>query len=77
MDVPLIRYQYSDLERLPIKKIVVTFNYAVTYADLRQFLAIVERFPKFLAVEKIDFQKIDAESGLLNLKMTMAAYYEI
>lgn len=77
MDVPLIDYHYSDLEKLPIKKIVVTFNYSGTYADLKRFLAIVERFPKFLAVEKIDFQKIDAESGLLNLKLMLAGYYEI
>jgi Tfp pilus assembly protein PilO len=77
MDIPLISYRYSDLEKVAIKKIVVTFNYAGTYADLKRFLAIVERFRKFLAVEKIDFQKADAESGVLNLKMTLAGYYEI
>jgi Tfp pilus assembly protein PilO len=77
MDIPEIFYRYSDLEKVAIKKIVVTFNYAGTYADLKRFLAIVERFRKFLAVEKIDFQKADAESGVLNLKMTLAGYYEI
>ena len=77
MDVPQIDYRYSDLEKVTAKKITIAFNYTGTYAELKRFLAIVERFPKFLAVEKIDFQKADAESGLLNLKLTLAGYYEI
>jgi hypothetical protein len=77
MDIPQIGYRYLDLEKVSIKKIVIGFNYSGTYADLKRFLAIVERFRKFLAVEKIDFQKADAESGLLSLKLTLAGYYEI
>jgi len=77
MNVPPLSYHYSDLEKVPIKKIAVTFNYSGTYDGLKRFLAIVERFKKFLAVEKIDFEKADAESGLLSLKMTLAGYYEI
>ncbi len=76
MDVPLINYRYSDLEKSSTKKVVITFNYSGTYADLKRFLVIVERFPKFLTVEKIDFQKADAETGFLNLKLTLAGYYE-
>jgi len=76
MDVPLISYRYSDLEKVDIKKVVVTFSYSGTYAELKRFLAILERFPRFLAVEKIDFQRSDAETGLLNLKLTLAGYYE-
>ena len=76
MDVPLISYRYSDLEKVDIKKVVVTFSYSGTYAGLKKFLAILERFPKFLAVEKIDFQKSDTGSGVLNLKLTLAGYYE-
>lgn len=76
MDVPLIDYRYSDLEKVDITKVVVTFGYSGTYADLRRFLALIERFPKFLAVEKIDFQRSDAQTGLLNLKLTLAGYYE-
>ncbi|MGA2361232.1 MAG: hypothetical protein ABSG73_02120 [Candidatus Aminicenantales bacterium] len=77
MNVPLISYHYSDLEKVPIKKIAVTFSYSGTYGDLKRFLGIVEKFKKFLAVEKIDFEKANAESGLLSLKMTLAGYYEI
>lgn len=76
MDIPLINYRYSELEKASIKKVVVTFNYSGTYMNLKRFLAIVEGFPKFLAVEKIDFQKADRETGLLNLKLTLAGYYE-
>ncbi len=76
MDVPDIGYRYSDVEKVPIKKVVVTFGYSGSYADLKRFLGMVERFPKFLAVEKIDFQKTDTETGLLNLRLTLAGYYE-
>jgi hypothetical protein len=77
MNIPLISYRYSDLDKVQVKKIIIAFNYSGTYADLKRFLAILERFRKFLAVEKIDFQKADPESGLLSLKMTLAGYYEI
>ena len=76
MDVPDIGYRYSDIEKVPVKKVVVTFAYSGSYADLKRFLGMVEAFPKFLAVEKIDFQKTDAETGLLNLRLTLAGYYE-
>jgi len=75
MDIPMITYQYSDLGKVSMKKVLVTFNYSGTYADLKQFLAIVERFPRFLAVEKVDFQKTDASNGLLHLRLTLAGYY--
>jgi Tfp pilus assembly protein PilO len=77
MDIPMISYQYSDLGKVPMKKVLITFNYSGTYADLKRFLAIVERFPRFLAVEKVDFQKTDADSGLLHLRLTLAGYYAI
>jgi Tfp pilus assembly protein PilO len=77
MNVPQISYQYSDVDKGRIKRVVIVFNYAGTYADLKRFLILVERFPKFLTVEKIDFLKTEEASGFLNLKLTVAAYYEI
>jgi len=77
LDVPLINYRYADMEKTPIKKIIISFDYTGTYAEFRKFLGIVEGFRKFLAVEKVDFQKADAESGVLHLKLTLAGYYEI
>jgi Tfp pilus assembly protein PilO len=76
MDIPVMSYRYSDLEKVPIKKVIVTFSYSGSYADLKRFLAIVEKFPKFLAVEKIDFEKTETDNGLLNLRLTLAGYYE-
>ncbi len=76
MDVPDIAYRYADLEKVPIKKVAITFSYSGSYADLKRFLGLVERFPKFLAVEKIDFQKTETDNGLLTLRLTLAAYYE-
>jgi Tfp pilus assembly protein PilO len=76
MNVPQITYSYSDVDKGQIKKVLIVFNYAGTYADLKRFLAVVERFPKSLTVEKVDFLKTDENSGFLNLKLTLAAYYE-
>jgi Tfp pilus assembly protein PilO len=77
MNVPQIVYNYSDVDKGQIKRVAIVFNYAGTYADLKRFLAVVERFPRSLTVEKIDFLKTGEESGYLNLKLTLAAYYEI
>lgn len=77
MNVPQINYSYSDVDKGQIKKVVVVFDYTGTYADLKRFLAAVERFPKFLTVEKVDFLKTEEDSGVLHLKVTLAAYYEI
>jgi Tfp pilus assembly protein PilO len=76
VDFPAINFRYSDLEKVPLKKILLTFSYSDSYADLKRFLGLVERFPKFLAVEKLEFQKTETDSGLLNLRLTLAAYYE-
>ncbi len=77
VNVPEIRYGYSDAEKGRIKEVVVAFDYTGGYADLKRFLGVVESFPKFLFVEKIDFLKTQEGSGVLHFKVTLAAYYEI
>lgn len=70
-------YGYSDMEKEQIRKTVVTFTYTGTYAGLKKLLAVLEAFPKFLVIEKVDFPKTGSGGERLNAKMTLAGYYGI
>ncbi len=71
-----ISYTYTEFKKEEVKKVSVIFNIRGPYMSLKRFLLTVEELPKFLLVEKIDFQDIDARRGMLELKMTLAGYYE-
>lgn len=71
-----IVYGHTDYPRDGLHRVSVEFSFNGSYASLKLFLDRVERFPKFLFVEKIDFQNIGLRPGLLELKITMAGYYE-
>jgi hypothetical protein len=71
-----IRYNYANLEKGSFKQINVTFTFAGSYLILKRLLDTVERFPKFLVLEKIDFVKVSAGGNVLELKIVLAGYYE-
>ena len=77
INVSQIRYDYVDFEKERVKKVTISFNFSGTYLFLRNFLESVERFPKFLVMEKIDFLNVDAQDELMELKIVLAGYYEI
>lgn len=70
-----IGYGYSDLDKEKAQKTIVTFSYSGTYAGLKRLLGIIERFPRFLVIERIDFQKTGSDGGSLVCKLTLAGYY--
>jgi len=76
-DVSQIAYDYGEMAKGQIGRIGVTFNYRGGYADFKRLLSIIEHFPRFLAVEKIDFLSTGSDGGPLSLKISMAGYYEI
>ena len=69
------RHMYFDLKDETIEKVNVTFNFRGTYDALKRFLHSMEKFPKFLFIEKIDFLNIDPERGILTLKIHVAGYH--
>jgi len=69
-------YDYAGLKKGDLKKVIVTFDWKGSYSALKRFLHSVEKFSKFLMVEKIDFLTIDSQSGMLELKVALAGYYE-
>lgn len=70
------KYMYTEFKRENIKKMSVSFNVRGTYQSLKELIQLVEEFPKFLIVEKIDFLDIDDRSSILELKIVLAGYYE-
>ncbi len=71
-----IGYRYTDLERGKARKVVAGFTFRGNYATLKRFLALVEAFPKFLVLERIDFLNTGSETDSLELKIELAGYYE-
>jgi hypothetical protein len=70
-------YGYSDMEKEKVRKTLVTFTYNGTYAGLKKLLAVIEDFPKFLVIEKIEFPRTGSGGERLNAKLTLAGYYGI
>ncbi len=75
--VAKIAYRYSDLEKGKMRKVVAGFTFSGTYAGLKRFLSVIERSPKFLTLERIDFPSTGAGIIVLQLKIELAAYYAI
>lgn len=70
-------YGYSEMEKEQVRKTLVTFTYTGTYAGLKKLLAVLEAFPKFLVIEKVDFPRTGSGGERLNAKLTLAGYYGI
>ncbi|UCC38248.1 MAG: hypothetical protein JSV96_10390 [Candidatus Aminicenantes bacterium] len=71
------RYDYAEYEQERVKKVNISFNLSGSYMALKQIIDTVERFPKFLVIEKIEFLDIDPARGDLELRVILAGYYEI
>jgi hypothetical protein len=70
-------YGYTDMEKEKVRKTVVSFAYSGTYAGLKRLLAVLEAFPKFLVIEKVEFPRTGSGGERLNAKLTLAGYYGI
>jgi hypothetical protein len=71
-----IAYGYTEFVKESIEKVAVDFRFSGNYAMLKRLLDAVERHPRFLHVEKIDFQGFGKQPGLLDIKISLAGYYE-
>ncbi len=70
-----IGYSYSDMEKEQVRKTLVAFTYTGTYPGFKKLLAVLEAFPKFLVIDKIDFPRVGTDGGRLSVKLTLAGYY--
>lgn len=71
-----IKYDYIDQAREKAKKVNLSFNFTGSYPALKAFLSVIESYPKFLLLEKIDFIKISVGGNILDLRIVLSAYYE-
>lgn len=76
VQVSPLRYDYVESEEEGIKRIKVSFEATGTYFSLKKFIHTIEKYPRFLMAEKIDFLDINPQSGILKLKLVLAGYYE-
>jgi hypothetical protein len=68
-------YNYADMEKEKVRKTLVSFTYSGTYAGLKRLLAVIQAFPKFLVIEKLEFPRTGSGGERLSAKMTLAGYY--
>ena len=68
-------YNYSDMEKEKVRKTLITFTYSGTYAGLKRLLAVIQAFPKFLVIEKLEFPRTGSGGERLSAKMTLGGYY--
>jgi hypothetical protein len=76
ISVTNITYGYSELVKGSIMREAAEFEFSGNYMMFKRLLAMIERHPRLLHVEKIDFLNIGREPGLVDLKITIAGYYE-
>jgi len=70
-----IKYNFYKFEKEKINKVNLTFNLTGSYFALKKFINSVEKYQKFLIIEKIDFLNTSADKGPLKFKITLAGYY--
>jgi len=71
-----IVYGYATIPRTRIQKVTAEFRFTANYLVLKRLLDVVERFPKLLVAEKVDFLGIGKPPGSLELRVSLAGYYE-
>ena len=72
-----IAYGYAPIPKTRLQKVTAEFRFTGNYAVLKRLLDIVERHPRLLLAEKIDFLSIGKVPGQLELKVSLAGYYEM
>ena len=71
-----LMFDYTDWEEDNVKRVRVNFTMAGPYSALKRFSHQIEIHPKFLMIERIDFQDIDTQNGRIELNIALAGYYE-
>jgi Tfp pilus assembly protein PilO len=70
-----LRFEYSEFEGREMKTVKVSFRMTGFYFALKKFLHSIERYPKFIMVERIDFLDIDPQSGMIELRIELVGFY--
>jgi hypothetical protein len=71
-----LAFSYAEFAKDGVRRMNASFAFSGTYTALKSFLERVERRPRLLCVEKVDFLDIGGRPGVLELRVTMAGYHE-
>jgi hypothetical protein len=71
-----LRFEYSEFQGNEMKTVKVSFIMTGFYFALKKLLHSIEKYPKFIMVERIDFLDIDTQSGMIELRIELVGYYE-
>ncbi len=71
-----IVYGYAAVPRTRLEKVTAEFRFTANYLTLKRLLDVVERYPKLLLAEKVDFLSVGKPPGTLELRVSLAGYYE-
>ncbi|MBC7364952.1 MAG: hypothetical protein H5U07_10520 [Candidatus Aminicenantes bacterium] len=76
LPVPPMNYQYEEVSsgQKRIKKITASFNLKLSYPGWKRFLYEVEAWPRWLTIDQVNFQKIDENTGYLDLRLAISGY---
>lgn len=69
-------YGYAELIKGGLQQMTVEFRFTGTYATFIRLLDRIERHPRFLHVERIDFLNVGRQPGLLEIKIGLVGTYE-
>jgi hypothetical protein len=75
IESPQSSYDYSEVRGENTERVSVTFNCSCSYFMLKRLFDDLERFPKFLFLERLDFHKTPDKGQTLELSITLTGYY--
>ena len=71
-----VAYAYTDVVKGVVQKVTADFRFTASYAGLKRLLDAVERHPRFLHAERVDFLSMTKQPGVIDLRVSFAGYYE-
>lgn len=75
LPLPPVQYSYQEIEKDLIGKVSFNFRLATSYFSLRNFMVEIESFPKFLCLERLEFQNVSDEGNRLDVRLVVAGYH--
>ncbi len=75
LSLPPVQYSYQEVEKDLIGKVSFNFRLATSYFGLRTLVAEIESFPKFLCLERLEFQNVTDQGNRLDVRLVITAYH--
>ncbi|MGB9835652.1 MAG: hypothetical protein ACPLRX_02795 [Candidatus Saccharicenans sp.] len=76
LTVPPINYQYEEVSRQnkQLRKLTASFSLKMNYPAWKKFLYEIETWPRWLIIDQVNFQRIEAATGIMELRLAVSGY---